>query len=69
VKFLASLQKQSRFFWIVVGCILIAGVGLLDYLTGDDIAFSLFYLIPIALLTWQVGQPAGMGAAIASAVV
>ena len=69
VKFLTSLEKRSRFFWIVAGCVLIAGVGLLDYLTGDDIAFSLFYLIPIGLLTWLVGQPAGMAAAIASAVV
>ncbi len=66
---LANLEKRSRFFWIIIGCILLASVGLLDYLTGDDIAFSLFYLIPIALLTWLTGRWLGMAAAIASALV
>jgi diguanylate cyclase (GGDEF)-like protein len=67
--FLAILETRSRFFWILIGCALIAGVGLLDFLTGDEVAFSLFYLIPIALLTWLAGWRLGIAASIVSALV
>jgi hypothetical protein len=56
VNYLPSLEQRSRLFWIIVGFSLILGVGLLDFLTGDEVAFSLFYLIPIALLTWPVDR-------------
>ena len=69
MKFLASLEKHGPFFWIVAGCALISGVGLLDYLTGNEITFSLFYLIPIGLLTWRVGWRIGIVASVASAVI
>ncbi|MGD0879661.1 MAG: GGDEF domain-containing protein [Anaerolineales bacterium] len=36
---------------------------------APQLAAGIIYLIPIALLTWLIGQPAGMGAAVASAVV
>jgi diguanylate cyclase (GGDEF)-like protein len=69
LKFLASLEKHGRSFWIVAGCALIATVGLFDYLTGNEITFSLFYVIPIALLTWRVGRRVGIAASVASAVI
>ena len=69
MNFLASLEKRSRFFWIIVGCILIAGVGILDFSTGNEIVISLFYLIPIALVTWLVGQWLGIVASIISSAV
>jgi diguanylate cyclase (GGDEF)-like protein len=69
VNLFSNLEKRSRIFWIAIGCALIAGVGLLDYLTGEEIALSLFYLIPIALLTWMAGRRLGIAASIVSAVV
>ena len=69
VKFLANLDKTGRLLLIIAGCALIPCVGLLDFLTGSAIAFSLFYLIPIALLTWLGGRRLGMVAASASALV
>jgi diguanylate cyclase (GGDEF)-like protein len=69
VNFLASLEKRGRLFWIIIGCALIAGVGFLDYLTGDEIALSLFYLIPITLLTWLAGRRFGIAASVASVAV
>ena len=42
---------------------LCAGVLFLDFLTGAELAFSLFYVIPVALLVWFVGVPAAMVAA------
>ena len=47
--------------WIVVtasGCVI--GIGILDYLTGPEIAFSPFYIIPITMVTWLAGRKAGV---------
>jgi signal transduction histidine kinase len=35
----------------------------LDYLTGPRISFSLFYLMPVGLVTWNFGRSVGIGAA------
>src|SRR6185295_8687546 len=45
---------------IAVGLILLCIVGILDYLTGYELSFSLFYLIPIALLSWFVSSQVGI---------
>ena len=39
----------------------------IDYLTGSEISFSFFYLIPIAVAAWFAGPWAGVGLALASA--
>jgi diguanylate cyclase (GGDEF)-like protein len=67
--FLASLEKRSKLFWKVVGFALIGVVGILDFLTPYEFAFSLFYLIPISLLTWLTGRRLGIVASLASALV
>lgn len=51
------------------GLALILVVGLLDFLTGSEISFSVFYLAPTALLAWKGGRLAGLlGAAAAAGV-
>ena len=45
---------------MAVGIASIALMGLFDYLTGNEIAFSLFYLVPIALVTLAVGRKTGL---------
>ena len=67
--FLASLEKRSKLFWIVVGFTLIGGVGILDFLSSYEFKFSLFYLIPISLVTWLTGRRLGIAASLASALV
>lgn len=45
------------------------GVGLLDYLTGYEVSFSVFYLMPTTFLAWKGSRSAGLfGAAAAAAV-
>ena len=39
-------------------------VGLLDLLTGPDIAFAPFYLIPVAVAAWYAGRFAGLAMAV-----
>lgn len=48
---------------------LVAVLGIVDYLTGNEIAFSLFYLLPILLVTLAVNERAGFFVAILSAQV
>ena len=69
MNFLASLEKRSKPFIIAVSFALICAVGVLDFLTGYEIAFSLFYLIPVALVTWLTGRRLGIVASLVSAVV
>lgn len=66
---LAKLEKKSRLFGATVGSVLIVCVGIIDYLTGYEFAFSLFYLIPISLVTWVAGRRLGIAASLASAIV
>lgn len=67
MEIIASAQKLSKPVWAMAGVALMLVVGVIDYLTGYEIAFSLFYLIPISLVTWFAGKPFGIAIAIASA--
>lgn len=58
----------SRAGATVAGFGLVALVGVLDYLTGYEISFSIFYLIPIFVVGWSAGRTAGALVALASAL-
>jgi len=66
---IASLENRSKSYWAMMGVILLALVGLLDYRTGYEISFSLFYLLPISLVVWFGGKRLGVTAAIVSALM
>ncbi|MFA4915141.1 MAG: hypothetical protein WC560_00540 [Syntrophales bacterium] len=65
----ARLEKQNKFFWAITGTVLIIGIGVSDFLIGYEIGFSLFYLFPIALVTWFAGRRFGVTASIVSSIV
>ena len=46
----------------------VASIGFLDLLTGPDIGFSLFYLIPVVLAAWYLGRVPGVILAVAGAL-
>ncbi len=48
---------------------LVALVGMLDYLTGGSISFSIFYLLPVSLVAWRLGLRCGTSVAAASTVI
>ena len=58
--FLEVFEKGSPLLWTGVGTVSIGLIGLFDYLTGNEIAFSLFYLVPIVLVTLAVGRKTGL---------
>jgi diguanylate cyclase (GGDEF)-like protein len=65
---LATFETMGKPFKVLVAFGLIAAVGFLDLVTGYEVAFSLFYVIPIMLATWSMGRWAGIIASMASAL-
>jgi len=51
-----AADRGSRPVWLGLGFSLLGGVAYLDYITGVELSFSLFYLIPISLLSWVVSE-------------
>jgi diguanylate cyclase (GGDEF)-like protein len=64
-RFFANWSKPLIFLFCLALVVAIAG---LDYLSGPEFAFSIFYLPPIVLLTWYVGRVAGIFVALLSAL-
>jgi len=62
-------EKLSKLFYVTVGFVLIAIIGTLDFLTGYELSFSVFYVIPIFLVTWFAGRKLGIMTSIVSAFV
>jgi diguanylate cyclase (GGDEF)-like protein len=64
-----SSPPPPRSFWLVYAltAVLIGIVGFLDYLTGWEFSFSIFYLIPIGLVTWSAGRREGLVFAVIAA--
>ena len=57
----SSWVERAR--WIVELLAIIALIGWLDLITGAEVGFALFYLVPIALAGWRMGRtPAILGA-------
>ena len=56
------MTTTTRKHTTVLGfCIVLLGVlGWVDYLTGYELGFYLFYSMPVGLAAWQVGRRAGL---------
>jgi signal transduction histidine kinase len=66
---LQTLEKQSRRTLIIVGLGVLVVIGVIDYLTGFEILFSVFYLLEVGLATWFVGRGFGSLMSVLSVVV
>lgn len=62
-------NKQSKSSWIVLGFALVISLGVVDYQTGSDPSFLIFYLVPIFLATWFVGRWTGVMMSVTSTIV
>ena len=52
----------------VISLVVLGLIGWLDYITGYEIGFFIFYFIPVAISAWYCGSKDGICIAIASAV-
>jgi signal transduction histidine kinase len=69
IRVLDRLGRQSRGTFIALGFVALAVIGLVDYLTGFEIMFSVFYLLAVGLATWYVGRGFGLVMAVLSIAV
>lgn len=54
------VQRVSKPVWLGCGFVLLGAVAWLDYITGVELSFSLFYLLPISLITWTLSERPGL---------
>ncbi len=66
---LARLEKLNKVWVVLVGFALIGAIGLIDYLIGYEVGFSIFYVFPISMVTWLTRRRFGLVASLASALV
>ena len=57
---IAGLDRRTV---IVLSLVTAVILGTLDYVTGFEIAFSFFYLIPVGIVTWYIGKKEGIALA------
>jgi signal transduction histidine kinase/CheY-like chemotaxis protein/HPt (histidine-containing phosphotransfer) domain-containing protein len=60
------LEKLPKNAVAALGLVLIILLGFVDYATGTEITFSIFYLVPISLTSWYVGRWQGILACLIS---
>ena len=61
----AASQRRSRAFFIFSACLLLLLLeGWLDYITGYELGFFVFYSVPIGLAAWHLGRWSGIGLAL-----
>ena len=63
------MTKRSRRLILLISVALILVIGALDFVTGFDLSFGLFYTAPIILLSWYVSRPAAILGALLSAII
>src|SRR5437868_6072817 len=63
------LEQQSRWLIVLIASALLGLVGYLDAITGPELTFAHFYLVPVCLATWLLGSRWGYAMACASAAV
>lgn len=62
------LQTKPKWLSLILGISLVILLGYIDSTISPNISFSPFYLIPVSLTTWLVGELAGFLISVASAV-
>lgn len=62
--FAGRCDYVEAFSFAVLGCI-----GGLDYITGYEFGFFIFYFIPVAISSWYCGRRLGLQIAFSSAIV
>jgi diguanylate cyclase (GGDEF)-like protein len=64
-----ALAGLSRTAVLATALAALVVVGVLDHLTGGEIVFSVFYVLPVGIATWYSERTAGLVFASASSVV
>jgi len=69
LQFVRHLERRPRPVIIATVLVIIAVIGWVDYLTGHELSFSVFYLLGVVLAVWFVGSYFGATVSVLSVVV
>jgi diguanylate cyclase (GGDEF)-like protein len=69
VKIIQQFEKWNKTTWLPLGLGLIFGIGIVDFITGYELAFSLFYLLPICAVVWFLGKRFGVLFSVLASIV
>jgi hypothetical protein len=50
------IRRRSAATIIVASVVVILAIGLADYYMGQNFSSALFFVVPVALVTWYVGR-------------
>ncbi len=64
----AASPRGSRPAFIFTGCLLLLLLGWVDYITGYELGFFVFYTVPIGLAAWYLGRWPGIGVALGATI-
>ncbi len=67
-RILGFISSLSHWEILLLGTLLVLALGYLDFLSGTEISFSLFYVAPIALVVWFAGPYEAVAVSLLSAV-
>jgi signal transduction histidine kinase len=67
--FLERIGRLPRAALVAAGFGLLALIGVVDYLTGFEMLFSVFYLLEVGLAAWFVGRAFGLIMSVLSVIV
>jgi diguanylate cyclase (GGDEF)-like protein len=62
------LQRQPKWTIVVAGGALTLCLGFIDYITGPDLSFVIFYLLPVFLVAWYADRGSGFIIALLSGI-
>jgi diguanylate cyclase (GGDEF)-like protein len=62
-------MHQRKLSVLVLGLLMVATIGEFDLISGPEISVSLFYILPIAVVTWRIGRAAGFALSVLSVCV
>jgi diguanylate cyclase (GGDEF)-like protein len=63
----AVLGRQPVWALWLEAFLVLGALAILDYLSGNEVAFSIFYLVPVIFATWFISRGAGVVLALISA--
>jgi signal transduction histidine kinase len=66
---LATLERSSRRSLITAAVAVLVLIGVVDYLTGYELLFSIFYLLEVAWAAWFIGAGFGVVMSVLSVLV
>ena len=64
-----EISIKNKVFWFIFSLFFALFIGVTDYITGSEISFSIFYMIPISIATLLSGRIGGSFASLFSATM